>query len=166
VNDRLQEMLDAQRSLQELINGYTLESQTDEQRIANIKENVLALSAELFGEVLGEIGWKSWATSRHINREPLKKELVDVLHFFMNLVLYAGMTADELYEGYRKKRAVNERRQRDGYDGVSTKCPGCGRALEDVIISMSVNDDETVSYFCACLRELEPELARRFVGAS
>ena len=29
------------------------------------------------------------------------------------------------------KRAKNAQRQLDGYDGVSTKCPKCGRALDD-----------------------------------
>lgn len=150
MSDRLTEMLDAQRELQEIINGYKLENQDIEQRIANIKENVLALAAELFAEVLGEIGWKSWASSRHINEDAVKKELIDVFHFFMNLMLHAGMTADELYEGYVQKREKNIQRQRDGYDGVSTKCVGCGRALDDV----SLLEDQTMSgrgrIWCPC----------------
>jgi len=128
--DRLEEMLHAQRELQELINGYTLESQSDELRIANIKESYVALIKEL-GEVLDEIGWKSWATSRHINYEAARGEVVDCWHFLMNLALHLNVTADDLYEGYRRKREKNERRQREGYDGVTGKCPHCRRSYDD-----------------------------------
>lgn len=162
--DRLQEMLHAQRELQELINGYSLDEQTNEQRIANIKENVLALAAELFGEVLGEVGWKSWATSRHINRDALVKELIDVWHFLMNLMLHADMTADELYEGYLKKREINIRRQCDGYDGVSTKCPRCLRALEDVVIKEIYVDGGKLLFQCSCGANLDVAVVAQVLG--
>jgi dimeric dUTPase (all-alpha-NTP-PPase superfamily) len=103
----------------------------EETRTEFIRWNVLALEDELH-EALGEVGWKPWATSRHLNREPFKKELVDALHFFMNLMLAADIDADELLDAYQAKREVNAKRQADGYDGVAGKCPRCSRALEDV----------------------------------
>ena len=102
----------------------------DEARIEFIRWNILAMTDELH-EALAETGWKPWATSRHVNEEAFKGELVDVLHFFVNLCLVAGMDGDELFERYLEKRQRNAKRQRDGYDGVSTKCPKCKRALDD-----------------------------------
>lgn len=139
--DRLEEMLSRQRELQALINGYDMAEQTAVQRIDNIKENVLALTDELH-EVLGEMGWKSWAKSRHINYEAARGEVVDAWHFLMNIMLHLDMSADDLYAGYLRKRAVNEARQVAGYDGVSTKCTGCGRAQDDVGVACYAGDSE------------------------
>ena len=82
-------------------------------------------------EALGEIGWKPWAASDHINHDAIKGELVDAWHFFMNLCMIAGVGAEDLIQGYINKSAKNEKRQAEGYDGVSTKCPLCKRALDD-----------------------------------
>jgi len=92
--------------------------------------NVVALTDELH-EALAEVGWKPWATSRHINRDAYRGELVDAFHFFMNLMMVADITPSELMAEYYKKRQKNADRQAAGYDGVSTKCPGCHRALDD-----------------------------------
>jgi dimeric dUTPase (all-alpha-NTP-PPase superfamily) len=134
--DRLQAMFDAQQKLQAMYNGYDLDNQTQDDRIENIKLNVLALTDELH-EALNETGWKPWATSRHINEDALKNELIDAWHFFMNLCLHAGLTPDELFKRYAEKRAINVQRQIDGYDGVSTKCGGCARALDDPAVACS-----------------------------
>lgn len=129
--DRLDEMYHMQRELQSKINGYEIGEQTDEQRIDNIKMNVLAATAELI-EVLDETGWKPWATSRHVNYDRGQQELVDVWHFFMNLMLHFNMQPHHLYERYREKYLVNVRRQEDGYDGVKEKCPQCHRDLAEM----------------------------------
>jgi hypothetical protein len=103
---------------------------TQSGKIEFIKTNVIAITDEIH-EALGEVGWKPWATSNHINEAAYKAELVDAWHFFMNLCIVVGMTPDELFEGYLTKRQKNIKRQQDGYDGVSTKCGVCGRALDD-----------------------------------
>ena len=129
--DRLQEIFWRQKALQQRINGYDLNEQTDDQRIANIRMNVLACTAELH-EALDEVGWKEWATSRHINYDPLRKEIIDAFHFLLNLALHAGMGSDEFFEMFVEKNTRNAKRQAEGYDGVSSKCPHCNRALDDV----------------------------------
>lgn len=98
--------------------------------IEEYKNMHVALVDELH-EALNEIGWKPWASSQHFNQEAVKGELVDAFHFFMNLCMIAQVTPDDLIQGYINKSAKNIQRQEDGYDGVSTKCPGCGRALDD-----------------------------------
>jgi dimeric dUTPase (all-alpha-NTP-PPase superfamily) len=128
--DKLAMMLSLQHSLQKDSYGIDPKEMEDADRVAFITWNVLALTDELH-EALGEIGWKPWATSRHINVEALQGELVDAWHFFMNLCLAAGLTEDVLLRKYLVKNAINASRQKDGYDGVSTKCPQCQRALDD-----------------------------------
>lgn len=126
----LQWMLDAQRALQ--INTYGIDPPTldGDERVEFIRWNVLALEDELH-EALGEVGWKPWATSRHLNRESYVGELVDAWHFLMNLLLVAGVTEEEFVARYDAKRRRNAERQVEGYDGVADKCPKCWRALDD-----------------------------------
>jgi dimeric dUTPase (all-alpha-NTP-PPase superfamily) len=127
----LSEMMTAQRSLQTIINnGKRIDQFTDEERMEALRINVLALIKEL-GEALDETGWKPWATSNHVNADAFKGELVDVWHFLMNLMLHVGMTPRELYDGYFIKQRINVKRQREGYDGVTGKCPQCKRAYDD-----------------------------------
>lgn len=104
---------------------------SDEERSEFIKDMVLATTDELH-EALKEVGWKPWATSRHLNREAFQHELVDALHFFINLCLASGLTADALFEGYLEKRQRNIERQQAGYDGLQGKCPRCKRAFDDI----------------------------------
>jgi hypothetical protein len=103
---------------------------SDDRRAVFIKNCSLALLDEVH-EALGEVGWKPWASSRHLNKDAFQGELVDALHFFFNLMHAAGITPEALLEGYEAKAAKNRQRQIDGYDGVSTKCPVCHRALDD-----------------------------------
>lgn len=126
----LQDMLYEQERAQRDSHGLDLVSLTGEDRIDAIRWNVLALEDELH-EALAETGWRPWATSRHVNREAFLGELIDAWHFLMNLFLLADTDAEEIERLYFAKRAKNDKRQRDGYDGVSEKCPGCGRALDD-----------------------------------
>lgn len=103
-----------------------------DERADFIRWNALALEDELH-EMLQEVGWKPWATSRHMNEEAFLDEAVDLLHFLGNLLLTTGLGIDDLeaklQEKYEAKHEENLRRQQDGYDGVSDKCPRCKRAL-------------------------------------
>lgn len=147
--DTFARMLALQEQLQRESFGYNFETMTAEQRIQYIKDMKLALEAEL-QEALDETGWKPWATQKFINRDAYFGELVDVLHFLMNMFLVLGDNtgdlADEIFTKYCLKNHINERRQREGYDGVSTKCGSCGRALDDPAISCWRQGDHG---FCA-----------------
>lgn len=132
-----------------------LAAMDDLTRIRHIKENILACTDELH-EALNEIGWKQWATSRHINEDALKKELIDAAHFLINLMLHAGMTADEFFEMYIVKNKRNFERQAEGYDGVSSKCPHCARALDDVgVVQLRILGE--LAFACGhCEKGLDP----------
>lgn len=150
MTDRLQQMLDMQRELQRRINGYDIEEQSTETRIANIMLNTFCVGNELH-EMMDEMGWKPWATSRHLNHEMAKKELVDVWHFLMNIMLHLGMDGDELYRLYRAKNVVNHARQDNGYDGVTNKCPNCHRDLDEVKFKeVHAQSSARIDLHCEC----------------
>lgn len=129
-----QDALDAQRQLQVKAYGYDPVEMPQDEKIEFIRWNILALEDELH-EAIAEVGWKPWATSRHINREAFRGELVDAFHFLMNLMLVVDIDAEEFLSAYRAKREKNAKRQAAGYDGVSGKCAGCSRALDDDAVS-------------------------------
>lgn len=127
----LNDLLEAQASLQlSMPNGKDPREMPEEERALFIKDMTLALTDELH-ELLAEVGWKPWASSRHVNVESARGELIDAFHFFMNLALALDMDGFLIQEMYHTKRAKNKQRQEEGYDGVSTKCVVCGRALDD-----------------------------------
>lgn len=84
-----------------------------------IQKEILAIISEL-AEVLDEVNFKWWKDPKEINREHLKEEIVDVLHFFVSMCLKAGIGPEELYEAYVRKNQENFARQqgltdREGY---------------------------------------------------
>lgn len=131
----LQYLLDKQRELQLIITGKDPSELEGIERIVFIKDMTLALFMEL-GEMLDETGWKPWATSRHVNEEPAQREGVDVLFFLLNLMLVMRMTDGFAWmKMYDEKWQINADRARSKtYDGISGKCPGCKRALDDVAV--------------------------------
>lgn len=166
--DKLQLMVERQRALQVAF-GVHFDTMTDEERIEYIRYCVLALENELH-EMLGEIGWKPWAKSKHINVNAAFAELVDAWHFMMNLMLaimpgsmHSHDVADRLSAYYHYKSDVNEQRQRSGYDGVSTKCPQCSRALDDFgAIDMEERSDGHMWHLCSgCGLELDAHFESR-----
>lgn len=158
----LYEMIAAQRNLQEKL-GHHFEQMTQNERIDYIKENALALTDEVH-EALAETGWKSWATSRHVNREPYLGELRDAWQFLTNMMLAVEpdpvKLADWFADALSEKHDVNHRRV-GNYDGVSTKCPSCKRALDEVVITELPGFADALRYRCACGVVLDPGAVRR-----
>lgn len=120
------------------VHGQIPSEMTDEERIEFIRWNVLACVDELH-EALAEVGWKPWATSRHLNRDAFLHELVDAQLFLHNLMLTVLRDDDSVSKlqdevdsliQARIRRAID--RQVNGYDGVEGKCPHCHRSLDDV----------------------------------
>lgn len=130
----LQLILDRQLRLQTESFGQDPRALDGDTRAQYMRDMTLALVDEL-SEALNETGWKPWATSRHLHRDAYVAELVDALHFLANLFLVAGATEHEITALYLAKAEKNRQRQEAGYDGVSTKCSRCGRALDDAAVS-------------------------------
>lgn len=158
-------LITAQRDLQVKL-GNHLDRMTQAERLDYIRENVLAATDELH-EALAETGWKSWATSRHINRDAYLGELRDCWQFLTNLMLVAEPDPRKLAvwfaDALAEKHDVNRRRI-GAYDGITSKCPNCRRALDEVPIK-EVMIEGTQVYFCgACNHELSSEMAAAFTS--
>ena len=138
--DKFERLFQLQHDLQIDSFGRNFQRMLAAERVVYIREMQQAAIMELC-EALDEVGWKSWATSWHINRDAYVGELVDVLHFWINMLLALGDDPEELarevFSRYETKGRLNAKRQADGYDGVSTKCPQCHRALDDPAVTCS-----------------------------
>ena len=117
MNDRLNKFYEKQLNLQEKL--YEIDELVLNQSYINL--NIMALFDEV-SEVLRETAWKNpkytpfgWKTKSEINQENLKEELVDVLHFFINMCIASGMGPDELFERYINKNKENHERKDSGY---------------------------------------------------
>lgn len=132
--DRLLAMYHMQRDLQLRFQGRPFTDFTEPELVAEMRIQWVAIIKEL-GEALDEVGWKPWAQypdgGATIHRAPFHAEMVDAWHFFMNMMLIAGMTPDDLYQGYLRKNQVNHDRITNGYDATSGKCPVCRRDMAD-----------------------------------
>jgi hypothetical protein len=135
--DRLQALVTRQYQLQQTLGELPGDDATNEDRIIYLRTMVLACIDELL-EALNETGWKPWALSDHINEAAAFGELSDALQFLLNAffaVSPKGMTpewiARAIDDRHMAKVKVNIARHEQGYDGVSTKCTICRRALDD-----------------------------------
>jgi hypothetical protein len=169
--DRLENMLKAQLEIQGIINPDLppLNERDLDQRIDAIRYNYIALVQEL-SEAMNEVGWKSWATSRHINVE-MFGELRDVWQFLINLMFLATGDSPEklahrLVHELAAKHEVNIQRAKDNYDGVSTKCPNCKRALDEVGFEIVYypNGVEIDKVFCVCRAQLTRDIVEPFLN--
>ena len=72
-----------------------------------IREVVLCATDELH-EVLAEVHWKPWKSSRGIKDMPkYREEMADVLHFILDLYLAAGLTGQDIVLDYVAKHRAN-----------------------------------------------------------
>jgi dimeric dUTPase (all-alpha-NTP-PPase superfamily) len=149
----LWEMLEQQERFQRRLLGAAPKDLTPHDRAAYVREMKVALDDELH-EALGEIAWKSWASTTHFNRDAYVSELIDAWHFYMNLLLVADVSAEEFGERYMEKLRKNHARQDDGYDGVSTKCPRCKRDVTDSGVDCVLPKQGSVPGYCAVVDDL------------
>ena len=118
---KLEDMLELQRTFQERL-GTDFSTMTVRDRVAFIKEHSIHLDQEI-NEALYELPyfkpWKDYTGVTPAEEEAaLRKaqmELIDAWHFFMNMALGMGLTADTFYGLYLAKNKENHRRQDEGY---------------------------------------------------
>jgi dimeric dUTPase (all-alpha-NTP-PPase superfamily) len=126
-------MFDVQRLFQARL-GHDFETKTPEEQIEYVKIMILAIQDELM-EALHETRWKPWATGEKmiVDRDKFGGELIDVLHFLLNLFLVNGWNEEDVFTAFWAKQNVNWQRQQNGYNAHSTKCANklCRRALDE-----------------------------------
>lgn len=80
----------------------------------HISTMAIALGDEAF-EILHETNWKPWKKPKEVNSTMVQEEIVDALHFVLELAILSGMTWENMYDRYVEKMAVNIKRQENGY---------------------------------------------------
>lgn len=116
--DMLEEIMEKQRAAQEF-RGFKFPMAGPE-KAAYIKTQTLHCIDELC-EMLHEIkGYKEWKVYDYDNiltnvtsNIKAKEELVDALHFFLNIAIALGISPADLYRGYMDKSKINYTRLED-----------------------------------------------------
>jgi dimeric dUTPase (all-alpha-NTP-PPase superfamily) len=111
--DQLRELFRMQKALNERIGVHT-EGMTDEEKTRWILNYTRAMSQEL-AELNDSVPWKWWAKYQKFDLQNARVEVVDLFHFLISSAQVLGMSADDLFEAYVKKNAVNFKRQESGY---------------------------------------------------
>lgn len=160
----MKEYLDAQWQLQVEAFGLDPLRFTADELEEYVRWNVLALEDELH-EALQELSWKPWAQGHRFDVDAFRREMVDALHFMLNLLLVTGdetegdnaigMIAHRVRNEYFEKRAVNAQRQAAGYDGLN-KCRICGRAFDDEL-TLHVHGE---NLYCPCGERVPDEIVK------
>lgn len=123
--DRLEDIVNLQRMILTKFHPLPHNMTTEEKEKATA-EYLQAIVAEV-GEILngdditgvkgkGAIRWKSWKKN---NQPPdpdyIKTELIDILHFTLEMLLIWGADADEIHKRYVSKNQENLARYNSGY---------------------------------------------------
>src|SRR5699024_4091092 len=104
----LNELLESQASLQlKMPDGRDPRDMEEAEKALLIKDMTLALEDGLHA-LLAEVGWRPWASSRHVNVDSARGELIDALHFFLTLALALDMDGFMLMELYYAPRKNNQ----------------------------------------------------------
>ncbi len=111
--DKLEEIFRMQDALNQRI-GVNLPPPTDEEKAKWILNYTRAMQQET-AELIDSVPWKWWAKYQKFDEQNAKVEVVDLFHFLVSLAQTLGMTADDVYQAYLKKNAVNHARQDSGY---------------------------------------------------
>lgn len=73
-----------------------------------------AMQQEL-SEFIDCFPWKWWASYQQEDRQNARVEIVDMLHFLVSMAQVQGMTAEDLFDAFKKKMEINHQRQDSGY---------------------------------------------------
>ena len=134
--DTLGDILNLQGDTQKNVYGYNFDGMSlrdlmhfwhtnNHSLIDEIHEATDALGGIKDGK--GNAIWKPWKKSysdyndiKFSDLSPsdqleCKFEIVDILHFFMNMAVSIGMTPQEMYNMYMSKNKANRERQKNGY---------------------------------------------------
>lgn len=111
--DQLRELFRLQRALNKRI-GVRTEKMTDEEKTKWVLNYCRAMSQEI-AELTDSVPWKWWAKYQKFDPQNARVEVVDLFHFLISLAQVLGMSADDVFNTYVKKNAVNFQRQASGY---------------------------------------------------
>ena len=111
--DQLRELFRMQKALNQRI-GVNTDAMSQEEKTRWILNYCRAMTQEL-AELTDSVPWKWWAKYQNFDEQNARVEVVDLFHFLISSAQVLGMSADDVFEAYRKKNEVNLQRQETGY---------------------------------------------------
>lgn len=122
--DALKQIYEKQIELQKFLGQYEQYLMANmEQKCAFVKDNIIHVMAE-FTELLERLPFKHWKKypaemiTKWVSKEQRDEtlfEYIDALHFFFNIGIILGFSADEIHAYYMAKHQENKDRQNRGY---------------------------------------------------
>lgn len=120
--DKLEQMYEQQRHFNELLKQkrnypdfpLDLAEKKNQQMLKNLAHECMH---ELFeaNHLLKNSKTHRVTEVKEFDRESYKEELVDALHYFLGIIIYSGISVDELHEAFMKKGEINVNRLLGGY---------------------------------------------------
>ncbi|MDA1274662.1 MAG: dUTPase [Verrucomicrobia bacterium] len=111
--DQLRELFRMQKSLNERI-GVQMDTMTETEQVQWLLNYCRAMTQEI-AELTDSVPWKWWAKYQKFDIQNARVEVVDLFHFLISAAQVLGMSADDVFQAYVKKNAVNFQRQESGY---------------------------------------------------
>ncbi len=111
--DQLRELFRMQRALNERI-GVNTDGMSNEDKVKWLLNYCRAMTQEI-AELTDSVPWKWWAKYQNFDEQNARVEVVDLFHFLISAAQVLGMSADDVFQAYLKKNAVNFQRQESGY---------------------------------------------------
>ncbi len=102
-----------QKALNERI-GVQTDGMSEEDKTKWLLNYTRAMSQEL-AELTDSVPWKWWAKYQKFDEQNARVEVVDIFHFLISMAQVLGMSADDVFNAYVRKNAVNLQRQESGY---------------------------------------------------
>ena len=111
--DKLDKIFEMQEKLNRRI-GINPDNLGDDEKIEWILNYSRALQQEV-SELIDSVPWKWWAKYQKFDRQNARVEVVDIVHFLVSIAQVLGMSADDIFDAYCKKNAINHELQDSGY---------------------------------------------------
>ena len=111
--DMLAEIFRMQGELNQRIGVNTL--QMPEERKPEWVLNYCRAMTQEVAELTDSVPWKWWAKYQKFDKQNARVEVADLFHFLVSLAQVLDMSANDIFEAYRKKNEVNFQRQDSGY---------------------------------------------------
>lgn len=119
--DKLDEMFKIQNKAQESRGTWDKINESESNKQQFVNQMVLAAIEECT-EIMRETAYKNpeympfgWKKGQQWNEENYKEEIIDLMHFVMNLFMTVGGTSEEFFEIYKKKNKENLERWNGDY---------------------------------------------------
>src|SRR3954465_8016490 len=112
-SDRLVQIFRLQKELNLRI-GVNTDSMDDQERQIWILNYCRAMTQEI-AELTDSVPWKWWAKYQKLDEQNARVEVGDLFPFLISAAQVLGMSADDVFQAYLKKNAINFQRQESGY---------------------------------------------------